>query len=761
MFDRRKFKFTTWVCRVKIKGEAVKIDRRRTELKLTGMSCAACAARIERTLNKLSGVVKAEINFAVEKAVVEYLSDQLSLAEIKQAVAKAGYGALEITGQADAELEKKQRQKEISRQKGLLLLSVLFSLPLLLHMVVMLFGLHSSLTMLLANPYFQLLMATPVQFVAGWQFYRDAYVALKERGANMSVLVAMGTSAAYFYSLVVTFFGRYIGKSDVYFESAAIIITLVLLGKTLEATAKGRTSEAVEKLVQMQVKKARVIREGREVDVPAEEVKVGDLLVVRPGERIPVDGIIREGHSTVDESMLTGESLPIDKKIGDEVTGATINKLGTFKFEAVRVGEETALARIIKIVQEAQGSKAPIQRLADIVAGYFVSVVAVIAVLAFAGWYLATGDFSRALLNAIAVLVIACPCALGLATPTSIIVGVGKGAEYGILIKSGEYLEKAHRLTAIVLDKTGTVTEGEPRLSDVVMADGYVGREEEILALAGGVEQSSEHPLARALVAYVLEKGVRPAGISDFNAIPGQGVKALSEGYVVLLGTRKLLAGQSVDPGHLAARAKLLEKQGKTVLFMALNGVCAAIFALADTVKKHSAQAISELEKMGLEVWLVTGDNSSTAKAVAAQVGIANIKAEVLPEDKAREVRELRAQGKVVGMVGDGINDAPALASADVGFAIGTGADVAIEAAPITLLRGDIRSVVTGIRLSRSTVRNIEQNLFWALIYNLIGIPAAAAGLLNPIIAGAAMAFSSVSVVSNSLRLKRLRLDKT
>jgi len=732
----------------------------RVELKLSGMSCAACAARIEKVLNGLPGVLQAGVNLATEKAVVKYFGDALQIAEMKQAVGRAGYRAEVVSGQDTAELGKKEREREIRRQKSLVLFSGILSLPFVFYMLAMMPGLHGSTALVLFNPYFQFALATPVQFIAGGRFYKESYVALRGGSANMSVLVALGTSAAYFYSTAVVFLPRYLGQSEVYFETGAIIITLVLLGKTLETIAKGRTSEAIEKLLQFQVKKARIIREDREIETPLEEVRVGDLVVVRPGERIPVDGIVREGHSAVDESMLTGESMPVDKQAGDEVIGATINKLGSFKFEATRVGQDTALARIIKIVQEAQGSKAPIQRLADVIAGYFVPAVVVVAVLTFAGWYLLIdpGNFTGALLSFIAVLVIACPCALGLATPTSIVVGTGMGAENGILIKSGEYLEKVHSLTAVVLDKTGTITQGKPRLTSMIPAPEFVGREKELLAVAGGAEQSSEHPLARALVEYVLEQGVKTAAPQDFQAIPGHGVEALVDGRRVLVGTRKLLSGQEVDLAPLLPRAQELEANGETVMFMALDGFLAALFGMADVPREHSRRAVEKLKEMGLEVWMITGDNASTAGAVAGQVGITRVMSEVLPEDKARKVQQLRGEGKIVGMVGDGINDAPALVAADVGFAIGTGTDVAIEAADVTLLKGDLRGVVASILLSRATVRNIKQNLFWALIYNTIGIPVAAAGLLNPVVAGAAMAFSSVSVVANALRLKRLRL---
>jgi Cu+-exporting ATPase len=575
----------------------------------------------------------------------------------------------------------------------------------------------------------------------------------------MAVLVALGTTAAYLYSVATTFFAERIGNTEVYYETGAIIITLVLLGKTLETIAKGRTSEAIKKLIGLQAKNARVIRGGREMEIPVEEVEVGDLVVVRPGEKIPVDGVVRDGYSTVDESMLTGESVPVDKKTGDEVIGATINKLGTFKFEATKVGKDTALAQIIKIVEEAQGSKAPIQRMADVISAYFVPAVVVVALITFLAWfyYGAPGDFTRSLLNFTAVLVIACPCALGLATPTSIMVGTGKGAENGILIKSGEYLEKAHKLTAIILDKTGTITKGEPALTDLITAPEYRGYEKDLLQLAGRAEKNSEHPLAQAIVNYAKEKGAVLNDPQQFKAIPGHGVVAEIEGSKVLLGTRKLMQEHNINISGLTADVENLEEQGKTAMLMAVDGKPAGVIGVADTIKENSKEAISRLKEMGLEVWMLTGDNRRTAEAIARQVGIENVLAEVLPEDKAQQVEKLRGQGKVVGMVGDGINDAPALVTADVGFAIGTGTDVAIEAADITLMRGDLRGIVAAIRLSRATIKNIKQNLFWALVYNTVGIPVAALGFLNPVIAGASMAFSSVSVVTNALRLRRFK----
>jgi Cu+-exporting ATPase len=731
------------------------------ELKISGMSCAACSARIEKGLNKLPGVARAAVNLATEKAVVEFNPAEIDVMRIKKAVDDLGFRAAPAEDREAVDSERAEREREIRRQKSLVIFSGILSAPLLINMLVMVFNLHHLVPSFFMSAYFQFALATPIQFIAGANFYKEAYSALRSRSANMSVLVVLGTSAAYVYSVFATFFGNRIGVTEVYYETSAIIITLVLLGKTLEAIAKGRTSEAIKKLIGLQPKHARVIRSGQEIEIPVEEVQARDLVVVRPGEKIPVDGVVREGYSAVDESMLTGESVPADKKVGDEVIGATINKLGTFKFEATKVGKDTALAQIIKIVEEAQGSKAPIQRMADVISAYFVPVVIGVALLTFLAWFylVAPGDFTRAMLNFTAVLVIACPCALGLATPTSIMVGTGRGAEYGILIKGGEYLEKAHQLTAIVLDKTGTITRGEPSFTDLIPAPEYKGRENELLQIAGRAEKNSEHPLAQAIVNYAKEKGAVLDDPRQFKAIPGHGVAAEIEDSKVLLGTKKLMKDNNIETAGLVAGVEKLEEEGKTAMYMAVDNRMAAVIGVADTIKESSREAVSQLQRMGLEVWMITGDNSRTAAAIARQVGIDNVLAEVLPEDKASQVERLRGQGKVVGMVGDGINDAPALVTADVGFAIGTGTDVAIEAADITLMRGDLRGVAAAINLSRATIRNIRQNLFWALFYNTVGLPVAALGLLNPVIAGAAMAFSSVSVVSNALRLRRFKAD--
>lgn len=739
-----------------------RVPTHKIQLTIGGMSCASCAQKIERALGKIPGVLSAAVNFAAEKATVEYIGD-LGLPDFKAVVAQLGYKAYAADDAQEQDREKAERAREIRGQWRKFLLSATLSTPLLLYMLGELIpALRGVLPDALFNPYFQLALATPVQFGPGWQFYTDSYHTLKNRSANMSVLIAMGTTAAYLFSVAVTFFGERIGQHEVYYETAAIIITLVILGKYLEAVAKGRTSEAIKKLMGLQAKIARVVRAGREIEIPIDEVEVGDHVVVRPGDKIPVDGVIVEGASAVDESMITGESIPVDKEVGDEVIGATINKNGSFVFEATRVGRETALAQIIKIVEEAQGNKAPIQRFADIVSSYFVPAVVGIAFATFVLWYFwgAPGDFTRALLNLVAVLVIACPCALGLATPTSIMVGTGKGAERGILFKGGEHLERAHKLQAIVLDKTGTITKGEPALTDVVPVDGW--QKEELLRLIASVERTSEHPLAEAIVRGAQDQQVQIVAAQDFEAIPGHGVRAIVQDHVVLIGNRKLMRDAGIDIGYLDEVMERLEDDGKTAMLVGVDGHPAGVVAVADTVKENSQEAIAKLKELGIQIYMITGDNRRTANAIAAQVGIDpdHVLAEVLPEEKASEVRALQEKGLVVGMVGDGINDAPALVTADVGFAIGSGTDVAIESSDVTLMRGDLTGVVDAIQLSKATIRNVYQNLFWALFYNTAGIPIAALGFLSPVLAGAAMAFSSVSVVMNAGRLKRFRFGK-
>ncbi|CAH0293273.1 heavy metal translocating P-type ATPase [Priestia megaterium] len=731
----------------------------KVEFAITGMTCAACSTRIEKGLNKLEGVTKASVNLALETASVEYSPSQIAPQDITQRVEKLGYGAK--LKSEEREEEQSYREKELSKQRGKFWFSFILSVPLLWAMVShFTFTSFIPLPHMLMNPWVQLALATPVQFVVGKQFYVGAFKALRNKSANMDVLVALGTSAAYFYSLYFSLksLGSSAHTNQLYYETSAILITLILLGKLFEANAKGRSSEAIKKMMGLQAKTAVVIRDGAEVEIPVEEVQKGEFIFIKPGEKVPVDGEIIEGQSALDESMLTGESVPVDKNIGDKVIGATLNKNGFLKIKATNVGRETALAQIIKVVEEAQGSKAPIQRLADYISGIFVPIVVGIALLTFFVWYIwiAPGEFAPALEKLIAVLVIACPCALGLATPTSIMAGSGRAAEFGILFKGGEHLEATHKIDTILLDKTGTVTNGTPELTDVRIAQDY--EENELLQLVASAERLSEHPLAQALVAGIKNKGIEIQDPLSFEAIPGYGVKATVQERELLVGTRKLMNQHKVNIDTALEEMTNLEREGKTVMLVALDGKYAGMLAVADTIKVTSKEAVSRLKEMGLEVMMITGDNRQTAQAIAMQAGIEHVIAEVLPEGKAEEVKKLQQQGKKVAMVGDGINDAPALALADIGMAIGTGTDVAMEAADITLMRGDLMSIADAIEMSRKTISNIKQNLFWAMGYNTLGIPIAAVGLLAPWVAGAAMAFSSVSVVLNALRLQRVRL---
>jgi Cu+-exporting ATPase len=729
------------------------------EFQITGMTCAACATRIEKGLNKLPGVGIATVNLALETAHVEYTPTRVSAEDMMKKVAQLGYQAAPKQEQKD---NGDHRIKEIKKQKRKLIISAVLSFPLLWAMVS-----HFSFTSfiwlpdLFMNPWFQLALATPVQFVIGKQFYVGAYKALRNGSANMDVLVALGTSAAYFYSLYVTFQtlgGQGHHQVELYYETSAVLITLILLGKVFEALAKGRSSEAIKTLMGLQAKTALVIRGGEELIIPVEEVVAGDIVVVKPGEKIPVDGAVVEGVSAVDESMLTGESIPVEKRVGDTVIGATINKNGVLRIKATKVGKETALAQIIKVVEEAQGSKAPIQRVADVISGIFVPIVVGIAVLTFLVWYFAVdpGSFTGALEKAIAVLVIACPCALGLATPTSIMAGSGRAAELGILFKGGEHLEATHRVDAIILDKTGTVTKGKPELTDVLPADGV--EKLTLLRYVGAAEKNSEHPLAEAIVAGIKDQGIEIPSAEHFEAIPGFGIRAVVEGKELLIGTRKLMAKYDIQAESGFDTMNRLEESGKTTMLVAMDGVYVGMVAVADTIKETSKEAVHRLKELGIDVIMITGDNERTAKAIAAQAGIDKVLAEVLPEGKAAEVKKLQDAGKKVAMVGDGINDAPALATADIGMAIGTGTDVAMEAADVTLMRGDLTSIPDAIFMSKKTMANIKQNLFWALAYNVIGIPIAALGFLAPWLAGAAMALSSVSVVLNALRLQKIKL---
>lgn len=741
----------------KIQDLGYDVVKEKKEFTVTGMTCAACSARIEKVLNKKQGIAAATVNLATEHATIEYNPLQVTTAEVIQTIEKLGYGA---HVREDHQQATDYREQAIEKQQRKLIVSAILSLPLLWTMAG-----HFSFTSFLyvpdflMNPWVQFLLATPVQFIIGRHFYSSAYKALRNKSANMDVLVVMGTSAAYFYSVYQAIMStRHGHHPDLYFETSAVLITLILLGKLFEAKAKGRSSEAIKKLMGLQAKNATVLRDGREISVPLEQVIIGDTVLVKPGEKIPVDGEVMEGRTVVDESMLTGESMPVDKKEGDPIYGSTINKNGFIRIKATKVGRDTALARIIKAVEDAQGSKAPIQRLADKISGIFVPIVIGIAVLTFIIWFafITPGNFASSLEVLIAVLVIACPCALGLATPTSIMAGSGRAAELGILFKGGEHLESTHHIDTVVLDKTGTVTNGKPVLTDVITAEGI--NENAFLFVVGSAEKQSEHPMAEAIVQGAEERDIALGTAETFEAIPGYGIKAMIEGKEVLVGTRKLLAANQIDITPILKQMEEFETEGKTVMAASINGRYAGMIAVADTVKETSKQAIRRLQDMEIDVIMLTGDNVRTAQAIASQVGIQHFIAEVLPEEKSAEVKKLQDSGKKVAMVGDGINDAPALAVADIGMAIGTGTDIAMEAADITLIRGDLNSIADAMIMSRKTMKNIKQNLFWAFAYNTVGIPIAAAGFLAPWVAGAAMAFSSVSVVLNALRLQRVKL---
>jgi len=738
----------------------------RLDLPVTGMNCAGCAANIEKALKSREGIEKVNVNFATSRATVLFSPRIIKPGDIRAAIEAAGYGVIMTEGEAGEDFERTARERDYKKLKRNFWIGLASSVAILTGSI--LHALPRGLAFL-NNYFFLWALATPVQFWIGGRFYKGAWAALKHGRADMNTLVAVGTSAAYFYSAAAVVFPSFFEAGGVqpgiYFDTSAVIITLILFGRMLEARAKGRTSEAIKKLIGLQPRTARIIRDGREIDIPVKDVAAGDTVIVRPGEKIPVDGIVTKGKSAVDESMITGESMPVTKAEGAEVIGATMNKTGSFEFRATKVGKNTALAQIIRLVQEAQGSKAPIQRLADVIAGYFVPIVMAIAIITFILWFVfgPKPAPTLALLNFVAVMIIACPCALGLATPTAVMVGTGKGAENGILIKSGESLETAHKITTIVFDKTGTLTKGEPEMTDLFSVAPF--SKDEVLRLAASAEKMSEHPLGEAIIRKAKEKNLELFSAENFRALEGLGIEAEVEKKKILLGNKKLLESRGIETKTFSAKVEDLAHEGKTPVYLGVDGRLAALLAIADTLKETSAQAVARLKKLGLEVVMLSGDNRRTAEAIARLAGIERVIPELLPGDKVKEIRRLQQAGEKVAMVGDGINDAPALAQADVGIAIGSGTDVALEASDITLITDDLLGVAKAIELSRRTIRTIKQNLFWAFVYNIIGIPVAAGALypffhilLNPMIASAAMAASSVSVVSNSLRLRRLRL---
>ncbi|OPJ60037.1 heavy metal translocating P-type ATPase [Clostridium oryzae] len=768
-FDETKVTTQDIQAAIEKAGYKAVIEAMSKTLKIEGMTCAACAKTVERVTQKLDGVTESNVNFATEKLNISYDPLIVKVSDIKKTIEKAGYKALEE--EITIDLDKKKKEKEIKSLWNRFIISLVFSVPLLIITMGHMFGepvgfhLPQFIDPMMHPINFgiiQLILVLPV-IVAGHRFFTVGFKSLFRRSPNMDSLIAMGTSAAFLYgifAIVQIVNGNTKYAYDLYFESAAVIITLITLGKYLEAVTKGKTSEAIKKLMGLAPKTAIVIKDDKEVEISIEEVEVGDIIVVKPGEKMPVDGEVVEGMTAVDESMLTGESIPVEKNIGDAIIGASINKNGTIKYKATKIGKDTALAQIIKLVEDAQGSKAPIAKMADVISGYFVPVVISIAVVSALAWYFIGGETAIfALTIFISVLVIACPCALGLATPTAIMVGTGKGAEYGVLIKSGVALETTHKIRTIVFDKTGTITEGKPKVTDIVASEGT--SEAYLLQIAASSEKGSEHPLGEAIVKHAEEKNIEVKKLEFFKAIPGYGIEVKIDGKNILLGNKKLMIDNNVLFQDLENTSNKLAGEGKTPMYIAIEGRLAGIIAVADTVKENSRKAIEKLHRMGIEVAMITGDNKRTAEAIAKQVGIDRILAEVLPQDKANEVKKLQQEGKKVAMVGDGINDAPALAQADIGIAIGSGTDVAMESADIVLMRSDLMDVPTAIQLSKKTILNIKQNLFWAFGYNTLGIPVAmgilyifGGPLLNPIIAAAAMSFSSVSVLLNALRLK-------
>ena len=758
-------------------GIVKEVENKEVIIPIGGMTCASCVKAVERAVKKLDGVESVQVNLATEKATISYEVGKVKMYEIKNAIEKAGFKVLEIEKKQSVDEDKLRKEKEMKTLLTKFIVSAIFAIPLFYiamgHMIPKPIGplplpkiinpdinpLNFALT--------QLFLTIPI-VIAGNKFFSKGVKSMIAKAPTMDSLITIGSSAALIYSLYSLYLitqGDTMAVHHMYFESAGVIITLVLLGKYFESRAKGKTGEAIKKLMGLSPKTAIIVKDDKEIEIPIEEVEVGDIIIVKPGSKIPVDGTVIEGHTSVDESMLTGESIPVEKNIGSSVVGASINKNGTIKFKAEKVGSDTAISQIIKLVEDAQGSKAPIAKLADIIAGYFVPVVVVIAIVAGLAWFISGKDVVFSLTVFIAVLVIACPCALGLATPTAIMVGTGKGAENGILIKGGEALETTHKINTIVFDKTGTITEGKPVVTDIITANNIT--EDELLKIAASAEKSSEHPLGEAIVRNCEEKNLGFYKVDKFMAIPGYGIEVIIENKDVLLGNIKLMKDKSIDIENLDIESDKLACEGKTPMYIAVNNKIAGIIAVADILKENSAKAIKKLHEMGIEVAMITGDNKKTAQAIASQVGIDRVLAEVLPQDKSSEVKKLQEEGKFVAMVGDGINDAPALAQADIGIAIGSGIDVAMESADIVLMRSDLLDVPIAIRLSKSTMTNIKENLFWAFGYNVIGIPIAAGvlylfggPLLNPVIAALAMAFSSTSVLLNALRLKRFKVEK-
>ena len=781
VYDRSKVNFDDIKCVIEKAGYGIEVEEENKviELKIEGMTCAACAKAVERVGKKLEGVESISVNIATDKANVIYNPAKVKLSQIKAAIEKAGYKPIEEKKKISVDEDKLKKEKEMKTLFTKFIIATIFAIPLFYiamgPMIPKPFGpwplpeIINPMNNTLNYALIQLLLVIPVMG-AGYKFYIHGFKSLFSKSPNMDTLVAIGTSAAFLYSVYTTIQianGKITGMHhhQLYYESAGIIIALILLGKYFESRSKGKTSEAIKNLMGLQPKTAILIINGTEVETPIEEVMVGDIILVKPGEKIPVDGTVIEGNTSVDESMLTGESIPVEKNVGSKVTGASINKNGSIKFRAEKVGSDTALAQIVKLVEDAQGTKAPIAKLADTVSGYFVPIVMTIAVASALLWWIFGGkDIVFVLTIFISILVIACPCALGLATPTAIMVGTGKGAENGILIKGGEALELSHKINTIIFDKTGTITEGKPKVTDIITSEGI--EEGYLLEIAASAEKNSEHPLGEAIVRYGMEKDINFKNLENFKAIPGHGIEVIIDNKKILLGNRKLMNERNISLLNLENKSDELAREGKTPMYISIDNNIGGIIAVADVVKESSKKAIETLHKMGIKVAMVTGDNKKTASAIASQVGIDIVLAEVLPEDKSQEVKKLQEKGNFVAMVGDGINDAPALAKADIGIAIGSGTDVAMESADIVLMRSDLMDVPNAIKLSNATIKNIKQNLFWAFGYNTIGIPVAAGllyifggPLLNPMIAAAAMSLSSVSVITNALRLKRFKLN--